>query len=101
MEPVLPLSIVLSLLGGAASALLTLGKRFELMDKASAERVAAIDRRIDSVEIRLAKEYVDKEDLAQILERLDNRIDRMDYKLDQILIGYNKSAPTGNIHGSY
>lgn len=97
----LPLSIVLSLLGGAASALLTLGKRFEQMEKTAGDRVEVIDRRIDTIEIRLAKEYVDKEDLAHILERLDSRIDRMDYKLDQILIGYNKSAPTGHINGPY
>lgn len=97
----LPLSIVLSLLGGAASALLTLGKRFEQMDKVASERIEAVDRRIDGIEIRLAKEYVDKEDLAHILEKLDSRIDRMDYKLDQILIGYNKTAPTGHIHGPY
>lgn len=97
----LPLSIVLSLIGGAASALLTLGKRFEQMDKVASERIEAVDRRIDGIEIRLAKEYVDKEDLAHILEKLDSRIDRMDYKLDQILIGYNKTAPTGHIHGPY
>lgn len=97
----LPLSIVLSLLGGAASALLTLGKRFEQLDKVASERIEAVDRRIDGIEIRLAKEYVDKEDLAHILEKLDSRIDRMDYKLDQILIGYNKTAPTGHIHGPY
>lgn len=97
----LPLSIVLSLLGGAASALLTLGKRFEQMDKVASDRIEAVDRRIDGIEIRLAKEYVDKEDLAHILEKLDSRIDRMDYKLDQILIGYNKTAPTGHIHGPY
>ena len=97
----LPLSIVLSLIGGAASALLTLGKRFEQMERAAGDRIEAIDRRIDTIEIRLAKEYVDKEDLANILERLDNRIDRMDYKLDQILIGYNKSAPTGHVNGPY
>ena len=101
MEPVLPLSIVLSLLGGAASALLTLGKRFEQLDKVASDRIEAVDRRIDGIEIRLAKEYVDKEDLAHILEKLDSRIDRMDYKLDQILIGYNKSAPTGHTNGPY
>lgn len=97
----LPLSIVLSLLGGAASALLTLGKRFEQLDKVASDRIEAVDRRIDGIEIRLAKEYVDKEDLAHILEKLDSRIDRMDYKLDQILIGYNKSASTGHINGPY
>lgn len=64
------------------------------MEKVHGGRVEQIDRRIDSVEIRLAKEYVDKQDLANIFERLDSRMNRMDYKLDQILIGYNKSAST-------
>jgi hypothetical protein len=36
-----------------------------------------------------------------LMERLDNRIDRMDYKLDKILIGYNKSAPEAHHNGSY
>jgi hypothetical protein len=92
---------VLSLVGGAASALLTLGKRFEEMEKGSNNRIESIDHRIDAIELRLAREYVGKEDLAAVLERLDNRIDRMDYKLDQILIGYNKTAPTGHVHGPY
>ena len=47
---------------------------------------------MDTIELRLAKDYVDKDDLSMILKRLDDRIDRMDYKLDQILIGYNKNA---------
>lgn len=64
------------------------------MERVHGSRVEQIDRRIDSVEIRLAKEYVDKQDLANIFERLDSRMNRMDYKLDQILIGYNKSAST-------
>lgn len=92
MEPVLPLSIVLSLIGGAASAFLTLGKKFNELDYKNLQQLQALDQRIDNIEIRLAKEYVDKEDLAIILKRLDDRMDRMDYKLDQILIGYNKSA---------
>lgn len=94
MEPVLPLSIVLSVLGGAASAFLTLGKKFEDIDSKQQSHLNSVDSRIDAIEIRLAKEYVDKDDLSVILQRLDDRIDRMDYKLDRILIGYNKSAPT-------
>jgi hypothetical protein len=101
VEPVLPLSIALSLVGGAASALLTLGKRFDDMEKLNATRVEQVDQRMNAIEIRLAKEYVDKEDLAALMERLDNRIDRMDYKLDKILIGYNKSAPEAHHNGSY
>ena len=92
MEPVLPLSIVLSVIGGAFSAFLTLNKKFEGIEDSQQKHLLSVDNRIDSIELRLAKEYVDKDDLTMILKRLDDRIDRMDYKLDRILIGYNKSA---------
>ena len=81
MEPVLPLSIVLGIVGGAASGFLTLGRKF-----------TDVDQRIDTIELRLAKQYVDKEDLASMIKRLDDRMDRLDYKLDRILIGYDRSV---------
>ena len=81
MEPVLPLSIVLGIVGGALSGFLTLGRKF-----------TDVDHRIDTIELRLAKEYVDKDDLARMIERLDDRMDRVDYKLDRILIGYDRSV---------
>ena len=93
MEPVLPISLVLGISGGAISAIITLGRKFETVDQKLQTHVALIEKRMDSIELRLAQEYVDKTDLQNILERLDARIDRMDYKLDQILIGYNKTAP--------
>ena len=93
MEPVLPISLVLGISGGAISAIITLGRKFETVDQKQQTHVAIIEKRMDSIELRLAQEYVDKTDLQNILERLDARIDRMDYKLDQILIGYNKTAP--------
>jgi len=93
VEPVLPISLVLGISGGAISAIITLGRKFETVDQKLQTHVALIEKRMDSIELRLAQEYVDKTDLQNILERLDARIDRMDYKLDQILIGYNKTAP--------
>ena len=93
MEPVLPRSLVLGISGGAISAILTLGKKFESIDDKQQAHLLSVDQRIDRLELRLAKDYVDKTDLQHVLERLDARIDKMDYKLDQILIGYNKSAP--------
>ena len=93
MEPVLPLSLVLGVIGGGLSAVLTLGKKFEKMDDEIQGQYQVLDRRIDKVEIVLARDYVSKQDLMTMLERLDDRIDRMDNKLDQLLIGYNKSAP--------
>ena len=92
MEPILPLGLVLSVAGGAISALITLGRKFESIDDKHQKHIDSIDQRMDAIELRLAKEYVDKDDLALILQRLDDRIDRMDFKLDQILIGYNKNA---------
>ena len=93
MEPLLPLSVVLGVAGGALSAIVTLGRKFEAIDHKQQSQFALMENRVDSIELRLAQEYVDKTDLQNILERLDARIDRMDYKLDQILIGYNKTAP--------
>ena len=92
MEPVIPLSLVLGLLGGGLSAVLTLGKKFEKVDDEIQEHVAVLDRRIDKVELVLAKDFVSKTDLMGMMERLDDRIDRMDNKLDQLLFGYNKNA---------
>lgn len=92
MEPVIPLSLVLGLLGGGLSAVLTLGKKFEKVDDEIQEHVAVLDKRIDKVELVLAKDFVSKTDLMAMMERIDDRIDRMDNKLDQLLIGYNKNA---------
>ena len=89
----MPVSIVLGIAGGALSTVVTLGRKFETIDQKQQSYVALIEKRMDTIELRLAQDYVDKTDLQNILERLDARIDRMDYKLDQILIGYNKTAP--------
>ncbi|MBQ45501.1 MAG: hypothetical protein CMK37_07570 [Porticoccaceae bacterium] len=93
MEPVLPVSIVLGVAGGALSVIVTLGRKFETIDQRQQAHVHLMEKRMDTIELRLAQDYVDKTDLQNILERLDARIDRMDYKLDQILIGYNKMPP--------
>ena len=82
---------MLGISGGAISAILTLGKKFESIDDKQQARLLSVDQRIDRLELGLAKDYVDKTDLQHVLERLDARIDKMDYKLDQILIGYNKA----------
>jgi hypothetical protein len=93
VEPVLPVSIVLGIGAGALSALVTLGRKFEGIDQKQQSHLFLMEKRMDAIELRLAQDYVDKTDLQNILERLDARIDRMDYKLDQILIGYNKMPP--------
>lgn len=95
MEPFIPLSIVLSVVGGALSASLTLGNKFSAMDKRNHDytdkQFNSVNDRVNQIEYRLGKEYVYKDDLSGMLERLEHRMDKMDNKLDQILISYNKS----------
>ena len=55
-------------------------------------RVERLDMRVDSIEIKLAKDYVDKGDLQAMIEKLDDRMDRVDSKLDRILLGYDRNA---------
>ena len=92
MEPVLPLSIVISVVGGAACGFLTLGRKFGEMELRHNSHIEKIDHRIDAVEIKLAKDYVDKCDLQSMIEKLDVRMDRVDSKLDRILLGYDRNA---------
>lgn len=91
MEPVIPLSVVCSVISGIATAYLTFENRFRSADRRNSSRVDTLKGRLDTIELRLAKEYADKEDLSAMFNRLDERMDRLDYKLDQILIGYNKA----------
>jgi hypothetical protein len=49
---------------------------------------------VDKVELRLARDYYSKSDLQHVFERLEDRIDRIDTKLDKILLGYDKGAPS-------
>jgi len=94
VEPVLPLSIVFSVMGGTISSIMILGKKFEAIDAKHLKHLESVDARMDAIELRLAKEYVDKEDIAYIFQRIDDRIDRIDNKLDQIIVSYNKCAHT-------
>lgn len=88
----LPLSIVISVVGGAACGFLTLGRKFGEMELRHNSNIEKIDHRIDAVEIKLAKDYVDKGDLQSMMERLDVRMDRVDSKLERILLGYDRNA---------
>jgi len=92
VEPVLPLSIVISVIGGAACGFLTLGRKFGDMELRHTSSIEKLDHRVDAIEIKLAKDYVDKGDLQSMIEKLDVRMDRVDSKLDRILLGYDRNA---------
>jgi len=48
---------------------------------------------VDQIEMTMHKEFVRKDELMPMMDRLDQRIQRIDEKLDRILInGRNPSA---------
>ena len=49
-------------------------------------RVSALDSRVDSFELRVASEYVSKQDLNEIIERVEAHMVRVENKLDRIII---------------
>jgi len=79
-------SFVLSLVLGAASIG---GGAFAWTSK----RLYHFDSRVDQIEMTMHKEFVRKDELMPMMDRLDQRIQRIDEKLDRILInGRNPSA---------
>ena len=49
------------------------------------DRISALDRRIDNVELSVAQEYVSKTDLQTMIDRMEDHMVRIENKLDQIV----------------
>ena len=47
-------------------------------------RIHELDKRIDQVELRVAEEYVSKEDLGQMIDRVESHLIRLENKLDKL-----------------
>ena len=47
-------------------------------------RIHELDKRIDQVEPRVAEEYVTKEDLVQMMDRVEGHLIRLENKLDKL-----------------
>ena len=47
-------------------------------------RIHELDKRIDQVELRVAEEYVSKEDLAGMIDRVESHLIRLENKLDKL-----------------
>ena len=88
----MPLSIVISVVGGAAAGFLTLGRKFGELEMRQGARIEQMDHRVDAIELKLAKDYIEKGDLQAMMERLEDRMERVDNKLDRILLGYDRDA---------
>ena len=47
-------------------------------------RIHELDKRIDQVELRVAEDYVSKEDLAHMIDRVEGHLIRLENKLDKL-----------------
>ena len=48
-------------------------------------RIHELDRRIDSIEVKVAEDYVSKEDLSGMLDRVEGHMVRIENKLDKLM----------------
>lgn len=49
-------------------------------------KIDALDKRIDGVELTMARDYVTKDDFAKTLERVEGHMIRIEEKLDELVI---------------
>ena len=49
-------------------------------------RITELDRRIDTVELRVAENYVTKGELSTIMERMEAHLIRIEDKMDKIAV---------------
>jgi hypothetical protein len=59
----------------------------------SHKRHMELDRRIDSVEMTIHKEFVRKDELMPMMDRIDKQIQHIDEKLDRILLNGRHLSP--------
>ena len=49
-------------------------------------RISELDRRIDGIELRVASDYVTKQELSVVMERMEAHMIRIEEKLDNIAL---------------
>ena len=50
------------------------------------DRISGLDRRLDGVELGVAQDYVSKQELQQMVDRMEAHMVRIENKLDQIVL---------------
>ena len=75
-------SIVVAVVAGGAA----LNNRLHNRINSVHERISALDRRLDGVELTVASDYVKKAELAELLARMEDHMVRIENKLDQIVL---------------
>ena len=81
MAEALVTSVVAVVTAGAA-----LNNRLHNRINSVHERISALDRRLDGIELTVATDYVKKTELAELLSRMEDHMVRIENKLDQIVL---------------
>lgn len=81
MTEALVTSVVAVVTAGAA-----LNNRLHNRINSVHERISALDRRLDGIELTVATDYVKKSELAELLSRMEDHMVRIENKLDQIVL---------------
>ena len=76
------ISAVVAIVAGGAA----LNNRLHNRINSVHERISALDRRLDGVELTVANDYVKKAELADLLKRMEDHMVRIENKLDQIVL---------------
>lgn len=71
---------------GAITLVLGVGGGIVAISGRSSTRMDEIDKRIDSIELRLAEKYVPRQELASALQKMEDHMIRIENKLDQIVL---------------
>lgn len=75
-------SAVVALIAGLAAVTNRLHNRINQVHG----RITEMDRRVDGVELRIATNYVDKDEFKVGLKRMEDHMVRIENKLDQIVM---------------
>ena len=54
-------------------------------------RITDLDKRLDSIELNMAQKYVTKDDLTEIINRMETQMVRIEDKLDRIVMAIPKA----------
>ena len=57
---------------------------FSVLIRGLYTRVHELDQRVDKFELRVAEDYLSKESFSQVLERVEQRIIRIENKIDRL-----------------
>jgi bacterioferritin (cytochrome b1) len=74
-------AVVACIAGGAA-----LNNRLHNRINNVHDRISGLDRRIDTLELNVAQDYVSKADLSVMVQRMEDHMVRIENKLDQIAL---------------